>query len=302
MRVLNNKTVAVIGSEGYIGRHLVYILEKECGFNVYCYDVAEKSVQKNYKKIDLANIDSLKDINLNVKCIFLISGITGTYAGFDMYEKYVQINEIGLLNLLDVIRKGKSLPRIVFPSSRLVYKGQDKPLRENDEKEAKTIYAVNKLACENILHAYNCSFGIPYSVCRICVPYGNLLGKEYSFGTIGFFIKMAQQGKPITLYGGGTIKRTFSYIYDVCRQMIYSGMNVSDTEFVFNVGGETYSLYNVALMVAKKYGVDVMSVEWPQKDLKIESGDTYFDDNRILSSMGGYPYKKLCEFISEIKL
>ena len=40
----------------------------------------------------------------------------------------------------------------------------DSPLKENDEKETKTIYAVNKLICENLLYAYNNSFDIPYTI------------------------------------------------------------------------------------------------------------------------------------------
>ena len=42
--------------------------------------------------------------------------------------------------------------------------GIDSPLKENDEKETKTIYAVNKLICENLLYAYNNSFDIPYTI------------------------------------------------------------------------------------------------------------------------------------------
>lgn len=195
---------AVIGSKGYIGKHIIKYLSDHYQVIAMGYDIVD-SEEINYQKIDLTDKDSIQQIDLNVDYIFNFAGLTGTYAGFDAYEKYVSANEITLLNLLDAIRKSEYRPKVIFPSTRLVYKGVDKPLKEEDEKESKTIYAANKLACEGYLKAYHDSFDIPYTVFRICIPYGNLLSSDYSFGTIGFFIRQAKNGKDITLYGGGTL-------------------------------------------------------------------------------------------------
>ena len=67
----------------------------------------------------MTNKESVSQIDLNVDYIFMFAGLTGTYAGFDAYEKYININEIALLNLLDNIRKsrGNLNPYFrVFPS------------------------------------------------------------------------------------------------------------------------------------------------------------------------------------------
>jgi UDP-glucose 4-epimerase len=289
------KKCAVIGSNGYIGRHLVWYLS-QMGITADCYDVAEGN-DRNYTQLDITSKDSVAKINLDVDYIFMFAGLTGTWAGFDKYQPFVNINEIGMLNLLDAIRNSEYRPKIIFPSSRLVYKGIDKPLKEDDQKDAKSIYAVNKLACEHYLEIYHQCFSIPYSVFRICVPYGNLLGKDYSFGTVGFFIKMASAGKDITLYGGGDIKRTFTHMEDLCYQVINGAFNRNSDGEVYNVGGETYSLRDAATVIASKYGVKVTSVDWPERDLKIESGDTYFDDCKIQKLLGGYQYKKLKELL-----
>lgn len=285
------KRCAVIGSKGFIGRHLVWYLS-QMGITPDCYDVAEDS-SEHYTQIDLTNKKSVTKINLDVDYIFMFAGLTGTWAGFDKYESFVSINETGLLNLLDAIRESSYRPKIVFPSSRLVYKGVDKPLKETDEKDARTIYAVNKLACEHYLDIYHNCFGIPYTVFRICVPYGNLLGSDYSFGTIGFFLKMASAGKDITLYGGGTIKRTFTHIEDLCYQIVQGSFSANSDGQIYNVGGETFSLHDAASIIAEKYGVSVTAVEWPERDLKIESGSTYFDDSKIHTLLNGYKYKSL---------
>lgn len=290
--------VAVIGGKGYIGKHLAFYLSGR-GYDVKTYDVVP-CAEENYLCVDMTNAESVSQIDLNVDYIFMFAGLTGTYAGFDAYEKYININEIALLNLLDAIRKSEYRPKVIFPSTRLVYKGYDKSLSEEDEKESKTIYAANKIACEGYLQAYHYSFDIPYTVFRICIPYGNMLSTDYSFGTVGFFIKQAKAGKDITLYGGGSIKRTFTHMEDLCYQIVEGAMKKGSDGQIYNVGGETLSLKQAAEIVAAKFGTNVVGVPWPEKDLRIESDHTYFDDTKIQALLGGITYKQLEDFSKDI--
>jgi len=297
---MSNKCCAVIGANGYIGRHLVYYLQKNYGIVPACYDVAERADLPNYLRVDLTKADEVKNISLDVDYVFFFAGLTGTYAGFDAYEKYLAINETTLLNLLDAIRHTGKRPKVIFPSTRLVYKGYDKPLKEDDEKEAKTIYAANKIACEGYLQAYHDSFDIPFTVFRICIPYGNMLSTDYSFGTVGFFIKQAKAGKDITLYGGGTIKRTFTHMEDLCYQIVEGTLKKDSDRQIYNIGGETLSLRQAAEIVAAKFGTNVVAVPWPERDLRIESDHTYFDDTKIQALVGGMTYKRLEDFSKDI--
>ena len=289
---------AVIGGKGFIGKHLVYYLKKK-GHQVASYDVVE-SEEEGYIRIDMTDVNSVAAMNLDVDYVFMFAGLTGTYAGFDAYEKYMAINELALLNLLDAIRKSAFRPKVMFPSTRLVYKGVDKPLKEEDEKESKTIYAANKIACEGYLQAYRDSFDIPYTVFRICIPYGNLLSNDYSFGTVGFFIKQAKAGRDITLYGGGSIKRTFTHMEDLCYQVIEGAFAKGSDGGIYNVGGEILSLKDAAEIIAGKYGVKVTAVPWPERDLRIESNHTYFDDTKIQALLGGMTYKRLEDFSKDL--
>lgn len=289
---------AIIGGKGYIGKHLVFYLQQR-GIISMVYDVQDCD-DPNYKRIDITNPESVAEIDLNIDYIFLFAGLTGTYAGFDKYQSYNAINEIGLLNLLDAIRKSEYRPKIIFPSTRLVYKGVNKPLKEIDEKETKTIYAVNKIACEGLLQAYKVSFDIPYAVFRICIPYGNLLSTDYSFGTVGFFIKQAKAGCDITLYGGGSIKRTFTHMEDLCYQIVEGAFNSESNGEIYNIGGETLSLREAAEIVASKFGTNVIDIPWPAKDLRIESDHTYFDDSKIRALLNLKSYKRLQDFSKDI--
>ena len=289
---------AIIGSKGYIGKHLEYYL-KQKNNDVVCYDVVE-SEDVNYHRCDLTDFESVRRIiDLKVDYIFMFAGLTGTYVGFDKANIFVNVNEMGLINLLNCIRESKYRPKIIFPSTRLIYKGADKALKEDDEKETKTIYAVNKIACENLLYAYRQNFDIPYTIFRICVPFGNMFSDDYSFGTIGFFIRQASNDRRITLYGDGSIKRTFTSMHDLCKQIVEVGMErVSDGE-IYNIGGHTYSLRNAAEIIASYYKAEISFISWPERDLKMESGSTYFDSSKIERVMGKIVFESLEELLKQ---
>lgn len=289
---------AIIGSKGYIGKHLEYYLKQKKN-DVVCYDVVE-SEDVNYHRCDLTDFESVRRIiDLKVDYIFMFAGLTGTYVGFDKANIFVNVNEMGLINLLNCIRESKYRPKIIFPSTRLIYKGADKALKEDDEKETKTIYAVNKIACENLLYVYRQNFDIPYTIFRICVPFGNMFSDDYSFGTIGFFIRQASNDRRITLYGDGSIKRTFTSMHDLCRQIVEVGMErVSDGE-IYNIGGHTYSLRNAAEIIASYYKAEISFISWPERDLKMESGSTYFDSSKIERVMGKIVFESLEELLKQ---
>lgn len=277
--------ITILGSNGYLGRHLAKFF-LEAGYPLNLHDVQPEPLDpvmaSCYSKVDILDPNDLEKINAGTGFIFLLSALTGTSVGFKKYAEFVNLNEVGLLNILDKIKSTGGRARIIFPSSRLVYKGQkDRKLKEDDEKEFKTLYAMNKFACENYLEMYQHAFGINYTIFRICVPYGNLLG-DYSYGTMGFLLGRARKGEGLTLYGDGSQKRTFTHVSDICRIMIDASLLEETQNGVFNIGGGDHlSIMELAHMVAEKYGVDVSCKEWPELDLAIESGDTMFDDSKL---------------------
>ena len=269
---------AIIGSMGYIGRNLyVYLSSQDC--QIDCYDIHPKSIQPNYTQIDITQRESLHKLNINVDCIFLIGGLTGTSVSFDKYKDFVEVDLVGVLNILDYVRKSEFRPRIIFPSSRLVYKGSDKPLKVIDEKEPKTIYAICKLAAEHSLAAYANAFDIPYTILRVCVPYGSLIDGEYSYGTVGFMLQKAKAGEDITLFDGGQYKRTFTNMKDLCKQFYKAGISAKAKNRIYNITGDTYTIREVADFISTKYNISIKEIPYPEQEKKLETGNTFFEDN-----------------------
>jgi hypothetical protein len=67
--------------------------------------------------------------------------------------------------------------------------------------------------------------------------------------------------------------------------------NESSKNNTYNIGStDNLSLFEVAKLVGSKYNVGIDFVEWPKNALLIESGDTMFDDEKILNDTA-YKYK-----------
>ncbi len=282
---------ALIGSNGYLGSHMAHFLEAE-GFENRNYDLQEVGVleKSKYERLDITRKNDFDLIDADADFIFMFSGISGTAEGFNKYEQYFAVNELGLVNLLDWMRQSGCRARVIFPSSRLVYKGRkNHPLKEDDEKETRSIYAVNKLAAGHLLSCYQNAYGIDYTIFRICVPYGNMFGSIYSYGTTGFMIESAKTKEMITLFGDGSVRRTFTHVEDLCRNIIQAVKNETTKNQVYNIGGENLSLLEVALMISERLGAKVSFGQWPDMAYRLETGDTIFDDSKLKSAgFGNY--------------
>ncbi len=282
--------IAIFGGNGYLGSQLAaYFAAKGVTYDIFdmpSFDVTRSDCWDSFKPTDYSSI-------------LFFAGMTGTERSFAEADRFLDVNEQGLLRLLmRLAPMGKQAPRIIFPSTRLVYKGSDEPLSEDAPKEAKTVYAANKLACEYLLQAYHVRHGIPYAVVRICVPYGSLVSSDYSYGTIGFFLKQATAGGPITLYGDGSVRRTFTHVGDICEAV--ERLVSRDISGTYNIGGTDYALVDVARMIAGRKGVEVAFVPWPDIALCLESGSTCFNSTKLASSVGAISYRDIRLLIEEL--
>lgn len=283
------KSVSIVGANSYIARNLIHMIGtdyKDIELFLYDREESHRDGLHNYVPVNILDEASAASINYDVDAVIVFTGKTGTYAGFEDSRTFVEVNELGLLNVLNAMKKAGSGAKVVFPSTRLVYKGKEKPLREEDEKEFKTLYAVNKYSCEQFLKMYSNVFGLKYCIFRICVPYGTMLADAGSYGTAEFFLGKARKGENISLYGRGEVKRTLTYIGDLCRVLIEGALAEQCVNDVYNVGGEEYSLNDMARLIADFYHVGVEYVPWPREALLIESGSTVFDSGRLDGTLG----------------
>lgn len=286
------ETIAIIGANSFLARNFISTIDRE-KFSLKLYDISncQQDSFGDYEQIDLSSMESVAHIDFSSSLLYCFSGLTGTKVGFERYADFIDVNEKYFLNILTEYVNRKSNAKIIYPSTRLVYKSSKIKVSEDSEKEFRSIYAINKFASEKYLELYHETFNLQYCVLRICVPYGTLIDNLGSYGTYEFFVNQAQNGN-ITLYGDGSSRRTFTHINDICRVMLDGGLNAKCINDVYNVGGDDKSLLDVATILAAKYNATIEFVEWPEMDKKIEVSNVVFDDSKLASILN-MNYKKI---------
>jgi UDP-glucuronate 4-epimerase len=135
--------------------------------------------------------------------------------------------------LLEAAKKHK-VNKFIFGSSSSVYGNNKKvPFSEDDNVDFPiSPYAATKKAGELICHTYHRLYGICITALRFFTVYGPRQRPDLA---IHKFAQLIEQGKPIPVYGDGSMMRDFTYIDDIIDGTV-AAMNKCTGFNVYNLG------------------------------------------------------------------
>lgn len=164
----------------------------------------------------------------------------------------VQSNVVGTLQMLNAM-VAQDVRKIVFISSGGTVYGIPKylPIDEDHPTDPLVSYGITKLAIEKYLHLFERMYGIRAITLRVSNPYGERQRIETAQGAVGVFLHRALSGKPIEIWGDGSITRDFIHIGDVAEAFVRA-MGYSGSKSVFNISsGVGTSLNELVGMLEK---------------------------------------------------
>ncbi len=254
--------VVVTGGAGFIGSHIVEYWSRN-GAEVHVIDnlrTGKSSNLEGFENVHLHNVsitdrNALFEILEGVKYIHHLAALVSVPESLEKPFECVQINVIGLLNILDAAAKHK-VAKVVHSSSAAVYgDNPESPKRVNMLPMPKTPYGITKLDGEYYLQVYRETF----EVNTVSLRYFNVFGprqdpaSQYA-AAVPIFIKRAIEGKPITIYGDGEQTRDFVYVKDVVTANILA-VTKPEVNGVFNVAlGHPTSINELANEIIRAAG------------------------------------------------
>jgi len=130
-------------------------------------------------------------------------------------ELYYDVNVMGTLRLLEMMRK-QGVKKLLFASSSSVYGNQKKvPFSEDDPVDNPiSPYAATKKAGELLCHTYYHLYQMDIACLRFFTVYGPRQRPEMA---IHQFVRKIEEGQPLTLYGDGTTRRDYTFIADILQ-------------------------------------------------------------------------------------
>ena len=234
---LENKTVLVTGSFGFIGSNLVKRLLKEIdgikvigldNMNNY-YDIRikesrldELSKFDNYTFIkgNLADKELVNKIFEEYKpsVVVNLAAQAGVRYSIENPDAYIEANLIGFYNILEACRNNP-VGHLVYASSSSVYGSNKKVPYSTDDKvdNPVSLYAATKKSNELLAHAYSKLYNIPSTGLRFFTVYGPAGRPDMAY--FGFTNKLVN-GETIKIFNYGNCKRDFTYIDDIVEGII----------------------------------------------------------------------------------
>lgn len=245
---LNNKTILVTGSPGFIGANLVLRLVSELpagtvisfdNMNSYydpklkeyrlslIEDASKKSaVNHVFIRADLADKAAVDEVFRKYKpsIVVNLAAQAGVRYSIDHPEEYINSNIIGFFNILEACRHSydggeTGVEHLVYASSSSVYGGNKKVPFSVDDKvdNPVSLYAATKKSNELLAHSYSKLYNIPCTGLRFFTVYGPAGRPDmFYYGATQKLVK----GEKIQIFNYGDMKRDFTYVDDIVEGIV----------------------------------------------------------------------------------
>ncbi len=293
-----NRRVMITGGLGFIGSNIARELAK-LGADVLLMDSLIPDFGGNFFNIDgiadrvrvnIADVRQESTMNHLVRDRQVIFNLAGQVSHIDsMRDPYtdLDINCRSQLSILEACRRFNPGAKVVFAGTRQVYGKPDSlPVTEDHLVRPTDVNGINKAAGENYHILYNNVFNVRACSLRLTNVYGpRQLIKHNRQGFIGWFIRLALEGREIQIFGDGSQTRDFVYVD------LRAGASDSVNGHVFNVGGSEPISHTelVKLLIDVAGGGSVRHVPWPADKKAIDIGSFYADSSRFRETVGWTP-------------
>lgn len=312
-------TVLLTGAAGFIGFHVAKRLA-ESGIEVIAvdnlndyYDVSLKharlkelgiyypesgAIQSDiyphlsFLKIDLGSAEDIKKLfqkhHFDIVCH--LAAQPGIRYSITNPRAYIDNNIVAFFNLIQLINESRT-GLFIYASSSSVYGNSNRiPFIENDNTEHPvSFYAATKKTNELLAYTYAHNFGMKTIGLRFFTAYGPWGRPDMAYYS---FTKNIYEGKPITLFNNGNLKRDFTFIDDIttgiCNIISSKGIPTKDNYKIYNIGNhESVELKRFVKAIESATGKNAIIDYKP-----MQPGDvfaTYADINEIKKDYNFYP-------------
>lgn len=241
---LNNKTILVTGSPGFIGANLVLrLLATLTSGTVISFDnmngyydpklkeyrlslINEAAKRSNVKHVfiraDLADKAAVDEVFQKYKpnIVVNLAAQAGVRYSIDHPEEYINSNIIGFFYILEACRHSydggaEGVQHLVYASSSSVYGGNKKVPFSTDDKvdNPVSLYAATKKSNELLTHSYSKLYNIPSTGLRFFTVYGPAGRPDMFYYSA---TRRLSRGEKIQIFNYGDMKRDFRIWRNEC--------------------------------------------------------------------------------------
>jgi len=299
--------VLVTGAAGFIGSHLCERLLRD-GRQVLGVDNFDDFYDPQIKRHNIAGClenDNFELVEADIRdrtamndvvasgvdIIVHLAARAGVRPSIDQPLLYADVNVNGTIVLLEAAKEQRT-GKFIFGSSSSVYGNNKKvPFSEDDNVDFPiSPYAATKKAGELICHTYHHLYGMSVTCLRYFTVYGPRQRPDLA---IHKFARLIGQGKPISIYGDGTMSRDFTYIDDIIEGTV-AAMEKCGGFHIYNLGeSRPITVNDLVAEIEKALGKKAIKEYVPPQPGDVER--TYADVIKAVNELGYNPSTNIAD-------
>jgi len=297
---MNKGNVLVTGADGFIGSHLVEMLNSK-GYQVRA--LSQYNSFNNWgwledinckDKIEILTGDIrdphyCKEIVKNIDIIFHLAALIAIPYSYVAPNSYIDTNINGTLNICQAAKENDNI-RVIHTSTSEVYgTAQYVPIDEKHPLQPQSPYSASKIAADSMAMSFSNAFDLPVTIARPFNTYGPRQSARAVIPTI--ITQIANGVKEIKL-GDTSPTRDFNYVEDICRGFLAIVENDQTIGETINIGsnseisiGSTFDLIKELMKSDVQFATDQGRIR-PKKS---EVFRLYCDNTKIQQLTGYKP-------------
>jgi len=254
----------ITGGAGFIGSHLAETLLQR-GWQVQIIDdLSTGSIENiehlkghpnfSYTLDTVLNRSLMLELVDRADTIFHLAAAAGVRLIVEEPVRTIETNIKTTEVVLELASKKKK-PVLISSTSEVYGKLDKERFSEEDDlvlgptSRARWCYAASKIVDEFLAKVYWREKGLPTVIVRIFNTIGPRQTGEYGM-VVPRFVRQALMGEPITVYGDGKQRRSFTWVGDVVEAIIALVQEPKAYGEAFNIGHtEDISIYELACLV-----------------------------------------------------
>jgi nucleoside-diphosphate-sugar epimerase len=273
--------VLITGASGMVGRNLVSYMQQK-GVATIPTDLSDWEVSGNLLDKDFVfGTLAAQDFD----AIIHLAAITELKKTIEDPRLCFDVNCFGTLNMLELALK-KKVKRIIFASSANVFGApKSNPVTEESPFDPRVPYDYSKVVCENMAMAFYRSKGLPVSITRSWLLFGEY--DQPSRATIRF-IRACLKDEPLTLFNSGRDTTSPSHAVNYAKLALAILSNDAAVGQAFNFGGGGPVTVRELAETVKKLtrSKSEMTLLPPRSDLEKDPQISYPSINKAQNLLG----------------
>jgi UDP-glucose 4-epimerase len=309
----------ITGGAGFVGSHLTGSL-LDRGYEVQVIDdLSTGSIEHveafkpqpafSYVVESVMNRPTMAELVDRADVVFHLAAAVGVRLIVESPVRTIETNIKATELVLELAAKKQK--RVILTSTSEVYGKLDKAMFSEDDdlvlgatSRSRWCYAASKIIDEFLAKAYFRERGLPVAVVRLFNTIGPRQTGRYGM-VVPRFVSQALRGSPITVYGDGTQRRSFTWVGDVVGALIALAEHDNAYGEVFNIGHtKDITIHELAVLVREMTGSRSAIVFVPYE----EAYEKGFEDMprrmpdiaKIQALIGYRPKLDLREMLAEI--